>query len=244
MVLTKERASQLHGFEEAIGYKFKDISLLDIAFTHSSYVNEASGSHKKCNERLEFLGDSVLDLIVSESLFKKYSMYPEGKLTKTRSRIVCTSSFAKASEKFHMADYLLFGKGEKNHQGNKKKSVKADTFEAVCAAIYLDAGYDFLFDFLTREYVKTLEKLLEDDTLFIDYKTRLQEYFNKKGHTILQYELVREEGPEHDKVFYMDVKAKSKTLAQGVGKNKKEAEQMAAKLALEKRLSDNKTENI
>lgn len=234
MTISRERLEQLKKFEESIGYSFKNKDLIDIAFTHSSYLNEATNKHKKSNERLEFLGDSVLDLVVSETLFKKYSSYLEGKLTKLRSRIVCTSSFAKASEKFNMADYLLFGKGEKNHQGNKKKSVKADTFEAVCAAIYLDAGYDYLFEFLTREYGETVNKLLTEDSLFSDYKTALQEYFNKKDHSILQYELLKEEGPEHDKTFYMAVISKNKVLAEGFGKNKKEAEQMAAKNACKK----------
>lgn len=231
--MDKERLDQLKKLEDSISYSFKDKSLIDTALTHSSFINENMDTKKSSNERLEFLGDSVLDLIVSEILYKNHKNYPEGKLTKIRSRIVCTSSFAKASEKFNLSEYLLFGKGEKNHNGSKKKSVKADTFEAVCAAIYLDAGYKFLKNFLEKNYEKTIKELLKKDVLFIDYKTRLQEYYNKKNKTVLKYVLVGEEGPEHDKTFHIQVVAKNRSLAQGVGKNKKEAEQMAAKIAYE-----------
>lgn len=238
MTISKERLEELKKVEEALGYSFKDKNLLDVALTHSSFINEAGKANKKSNERLEFLGDSVLDLIVSEALYKKYKTYPEGELTKIRSRIVCTSSFAKASEKFNLADFLLFGKGEKNHKGNKKKSVKADTFEAVCAALYLDAGYNYLRDFLEREYGKTAHKMLTEDSLFIDYKTKIQEYFNKKGNQNIKYKLIKSEGPEHDKTFYMGLYVENKLLSQGIGKNKKEAEQMAAKIAFEKIKND------
>lgn len=231
MTLSKERLKEIKRFEESIGYTFKDKNLIDVAFTHSSYINETKEDKKDSNERLEFLGDSVLDLIVSEELYKNHKDYPEGKLTKIRSRIVCTSSFSKASEKFNLSEYLLFGKGELNHQGKNKKSVKADTFEAFCAALYLDAGYKYLKKFLLDNYQVTLKKMLNDDLLFIDYKTKLQEFFNKKSKLILNYKLVREEGPEHDKTFYIEVYAKNKKLSIGIGKNKKEAEQMAAKKA-------------
>lgn len=233
MNIDKDRLEQIKRLEESLGYNFKDKNLIDMALTHSSYTNESIDKNKQNNERLEFLGDSVLDLIVSEELFKKHHNYPEGKLTKIRSKLVCTTTFAKASEKFNLSDYLLFSKGEKNHNGANKKSVKADTFEAVCAAIYLDAGYDYLKEFLKREYTQDVEKLLSEGLLFIDYKTKLQEEYNKTKKILLKYELLKEEGPEHDKTFYMLLKEKNRILAQGIGKNKKEAEQMAAKLAYE-----------
>lgn len=232
--IDKERLALLQEFEEKLGYTFKDKNLLDTALTHSSYSNETTEKNKKNNERLEFLGDSVLDLLVSEVLFKSHIDYPEGKLTKTRSRIVCTSSFARACEKFSMTDYLLFGKGEAKLGGKDKDSVKADTFEAVSAAIYLDAGYDFLYRFMLDEYGKTVENLLRENALFIDYKTRLQEYFNKNSKDKLTYKLLSEEGPEHDKTFKMGVFIKNRMLAEGMGKNKKQAEQAAAKVAFEK----------
>lgn len=231
MNLDKKRLEEIKKLEESIGYSFKDKNLIDVALTHSSYINENKDEKIISNERLEFLGDSILDLIVSEELYKNHKTYPEGKLTKIRSRIVCTSSFSKASEKFALSSYLLFGKGEMNHNGREKKSVKADTFEAFCAAIYLDAGYNFLKEFLMKNYYETVKDLLANDLLFIDYKTKLQEHFNKKNRIILKYKLLKEEGPEHNKTFYMEVFAKNKKLGTGKGKNKKEAEQMAARIA-------------
>lgn len=238
MTLSKERIEKIKQLEESIGYTFKDKNLIDVAFTHSSYINETKDNNKHSNERLEFLGDSVLDLIVSEELYKNHKSYPEGKLTKVRSRIVCTSSFSKASEKFNLSEYLLFGKGELNQKGKNKKSVKADTFEAFCAALYLDAGYTYLKNFLLKNYLEVVKNLLNDDMLFSDYKTKLQEYFNKTSRIILKYKLISEEGPEHDKTFYMGVFAKNRKLGQGYGKNKKDAEQMAAKEAYKKLIND------
>lgn len=234
MTISKDRQEELKKLEESIGYNFKNKNLIDVALTHSSYINESKDKKKSSNERLEFLGDSILDLVVSEELYKNHKSYPEGKLTKIRSRIVCTSSFSKASEKFNLSSYLLFGKGEISHNGREKKSVKADTFEAFCAAIYLDAGYDFLKKFLMENYYETVKELLDNDLLFIDYKTKLQELFNRTNRTILKYKLSKEEGPEHNKTFYMDVYAKNKKLSTGKGKNKKEAEQMAAMKAYKK----------
>ncbi|WP_276882232.1 ribonuclease III [Anaerococcus tetradius] len=233
MAISKDRLKKIEEFEEKIGYSFNDKELIDVAFTHSSYTNEVKGK-KKSNERLEFLGDSILDMIVSEILFKNYSQKPEGWLTKTRSRLVCTSSFAKACEKFQMSSYLNFGNGEKQGGGELKKHVKADTFEAVCAAIYLDSSYENLFNFLMTNYKDEALHVINDDSIFNDYKTKLQEYHNAKDKKILKYELTKEEGPEHSKTFTMAVKLGNKILAYGVGKNKKQAEQMAAKAAFEK----------
>lgn len=230
MAISNNRLKKIEEFESKIGYSFNDKELIDVAFTHSSYTNEVKGK-KKSNERLEFLGDSILDMIVSEILFKNFSNKPEGWLTKTRSRLVCTSSFAKACEKFDMSSYLNFGKGEKQHGGHLKKHVKADTFEAVCAAIYLDSSYENLFDILVRNYKGDALVIINDDSIFNDYKTKLQEYHNSKDKKILKYELVDESGPEHAKTFTMAVKVGKKTLATGVGKNKKQAEQEAAKAA-------------
>ena len=230
MAISNNRLKKIEEFENKIGYTFNDKDLIDVAFTHSSYTNEVKGK-KKSNERLEFLGDSILDMIVSEVLFKHYSMKPEGWLTKTRSRLVCTSSFAKACEKFEMSTYLNFGNGERQGGGELKKHVKADTFEAVCAAIYLDSSYDTLFKFLKKNYKEEALEIINDDSIFNDYKTKLQEYHNAKDRKILKYVLVKEEGPEHEKTFTMAVKLGNKVLAYGVGKNKKQAEQKAAQAA-------------
>ena len=232
MSLTKDRLEKIEEFEKSIGYSFNDKALIDVAFTHSSFTNEAR-IKTKSNERLEFLGDAVLDMVVSEYLFKHHNQKPEGWLTRTRSRIVCTDSFAKASEKFDLTKYLRFGMGEKKQGGKLKKHVKADTFEAMCAAIYLDSSYDNLFEFLKKNYSDEVLEIIEDDSLFLDYKTRLQEYYNSKNKKNLAYELIKEEGPEHDKTFTMQVVLGKKILGQGIGKNKKTAEQMAAKAACE-----------
>lgn len=232
MSLSKDRLEKIEEFEKSIGYSFNDKALIDVAFTHSSFTNEAR-IKTKSNERLEFLGDAVLDMVVSEYLFKHHNQKPEGWLTRTRSRIVCTDSFAKASEKFDLTKYLRFGMGEKKQGGKLKKHVKADTFEAMCAAIYLDSSYENLFEFLKKNYSDEVLEIIEDDSLFLDYKTRLQEYYNSKNKKNLAYELIKEEGPEHDKTFTMQVVLGKKILGQGIGKNKKTAEQMAAKAACE-----------
>ncbi|MDO5048222.1 MAG: ribonuclease III [Anaerococcus sp.] len=233
MDISKERLKKIEDFENKIGYTFKDKDLIDVAFTHSSYTNEVRGK-KNNNERLEFLGDAILDMIVSEILFKNFSHKSEGWLTKTRSRLVCTQSFAKACDKFQMSSYLNFGNGEKQHGGKLKKHVKADTFEAVAAAIYLDSSYQNLYDFLIKNYKAEAMEIIMDDTIFNDYKTKLQEYHNAKDKKILKYVLVAESGPEHEKIFTMAVKLGNRILAQGTGRNKKQAEQEAAKKAYEK----------
>ncbi len=232
MSLSKDRLEKIEEFEKSIGYTFNDKALIDVAFTHSSFTNEARVKTKS-NERLEFLGDTILDMVVSEYLFKSYKEKPEGWLTRTRSRIVCTDSFAKASEKFDLTKYLRFGMGEKKQGGKLKKHVKADTFEAMCAAIYLDSSYDRLFEFLRDNYREEVLEIINDDSMFLDYKTRLQEYYNTHSKKNLSYELIKEEGPEHDKTFTMEVRLGNRALAQGSGKNKKTAEQMAAKAACE-----------
>ena len=237
MALSKDRLEKIEEFEKSIGYSFNDKALIDVAFTHSSFTNEAR-IKTKSNERLEFLGDTILDMVVSEYLFENYKEKPEGWLTRTRSRIVCTDSFAKASEKFDLTKYLRFGMGEKKQGGKLKKHVKADTFEAMCAAIYLDSSYDRLFEFLRDNYSEEVKKIIKDDSLFLDYKTRLQEYYNSHSKKNLSYELIKEEGPEHDKTFTMVVRLGNRELATGQGKNKKTAEQMAAKSAYEKIKND------
>ena len=237
MSLSKDRLEKIEEFEKSIGYSFNDKALIDVAFTHSSFTNEAR-IKTKSNERLEFLGDTILDMVVSEYLFENYKEKPEGWLTRTRSRIVCTDSFAKASEKFDLTKYLRFGMGEKKQGGKLKKHVKADTFEAMCAAIYLDSSYERLFEFLRDNYSEEVKKIIKDDSLFLDYKTRLQEYYNSHSKKNLSDDLIREEGPEHDKTFTMVVRLGNRELATGEGKNKKTAEQMAAKSAYEKIKND------
>ncbi len=233
MAISESRLKKIEEFENKIGYVFKDKNLIDVAFTHSSYTNEVKGA-KQNNERLEFLGDAILDMIVSEILFRRYPNKEEGWLTKTRSRLVCTSSFALAADKFQMSSYLNFGNGEKQNGGELKKHVKADTFEAFCAALYLDSSLEVLYEFLKENYHKEALNIIKDEKIFNDYKTKLQEYHNSNDKKILKYELVEENGPEHNKTFTMAVKLGNRVLATGSGRNKKQAEQEAAKAAYEK----------
>lgn len=232
MSISYDRLKKIEEFEKKIGYTFNDKKLIDVALTHSSFTNEAR-IKTKSNERLEFLGDSILDMIVSEYLFTTYPNKPEGWLTRTRARLVCTDSFAKASEKYDITKYLRFGIGEQKQGGKLKKHVKADSFEALCAAIYLDSSYEKLFEFLKTNYAEEVLTVINDDSLFLDYKTKLQEYYNSKHKQNLNYELIKEEGPEHNKTFTMEVRLGKRGLATGQGKNKKTAEQMAAKAAWE-----------
>lgn len=233
MSISHDRLKKIEEFEKKIGYTFNDKKLIDVALTHSSFTNEAR-IKTKSNERLEFLGDSILDMIVSEYLFTTYPNKPEGWLTRTRARLVCTDSFAKANEKYDITKYLRFGIGEQKQGGKLKKHVKADSFEALCAAIYLDSSYERLFEFLKVNYAEEVLTVINDDSLFLDYKTKLQEYYNSKHKQNLNYELIKEEGPEHNKTFTMEVRLGKRGLAIGQGKNKKTAEQMAAKAAWER----------
>ncbi len=212
--------------EEKIGYSFKEKKYLVTALTHSSYANE-----KRCekNERLEFLGDAVLELITSHYLFNAFPKLPEGALTKKRAGLVCEQSLAVCARKLKLNKGLLLGKGEEAGGGRERDSILADCFEAVLGAIYLDGGIDAVKVIVTNV-------LLEDvsgNQAFIDYKTKLQEKLQRKGHIVIEYRLIDENGPDHHKTFQIQVVANEKVLGEGKGNNKKTAEQQAAKDALE-----------
>lgn len=207
-------------------------SLLDQALVHSSYSNENSSYKNKHNERLEFLGDAALELVFSELLFKTYTHKDEGFLTKVRAKLVCEQSFAKLSDNMGFPGYLLLGKGEESTGGRDKASIKADAFEAVCGAIYMDGGYEPVYDFIKSIFNSMTKDLNDSSEVFVDYKSILQEYLHKRGKTEFKYILYKEEGLAHKKTFYMDVYLYSKQIGRGVGSNKKNAEQMAARDAL------------
>ena len=214
--------SQLEG---AAGYCFEDKTLLKQAMTHSSYANEHRAQHMKDNERLEFLGDAVLEVISSEFLFKEYPEMPEGDLTKLRASIVCEPTLALCARDLNLGEYLLLGKGEERTGGRGRDSIVSDAMEAIIGAIYLDGGFANAKEFIDRFIMKDIEH----KKLFYDSKTILQEIVQRdhKGEEIT-YQLIGEEGPDHNKKFVVDLLIGGKVEGQGSGRTKKAAEQEAA----------------
>lgn len=215
--------------EKKLSYKFKKTALLKRAMTHSSYANEMripEGS----NERLEFLGDSVLSIVVSEYIFKHFTHLPEGELTKIRASLVCEKSLYEFAGEINLGDHLLLGKGEQQNGGRLRPSILADTFEALIAAIYLDGGIEearkFILSFIERE-------LNQGADAFKDYKTALQEIIQQNPEEKLEYVLTDESGPDHNKRFTVEVRLNSNVIGCGDGRSKKDAEQSAAGKALE-----------
>ncbi|MDU2687140.1 MAG: ribonuclease III [Paeniclostridium sordellii] len=216
-------------FEEIINYKFKNKAYILEALTHSSYSNE--NKSYAFNERLEFLGDSVLGIVVSDFLFKNETELPEGELTKLRANIVCEESLSDVAKHLNLGKHILLGRGEEVTGGRDRVSILADAFEAVIAAIYLDGGIEPAKTFV----LKNMEEIIEDSIkgrIFRDYKTHLQEVVQSQGESNIVYNLVEEIGPDHNKRFVMEVRLNDESLGKGEGKSKKEAEQSAAKQAL------------
>ena len=219
----------MKSLQNKIGYIFNDESLLLNALRHSSYSNEHRGKNNTSNERLEFLGDAVLQFISSSFLYSLYPDFSEGNLSKIRSSIVCEDALFEYSNEIDLGDYILLGKGEENSDGRKRPSILADAFEALIAAIYLDGGIENAKKFV----MPFLEKTQITKPKNHDYKTRLQEVIQKNPGESLSYRLDSESGPDHDKNFVISVYLNSNHLACGSGKSKKDAEQIAAKKALE-----------
>ncbi len=213
--------------EKKIGYKFKDVSHLDIAFTHKSYANELMIKSRESYERYEFLGDAILEFLVSRFLFDEYKEKAEGELTKLRASLVCEFTLSKISRELKLGQYGFFSKGEKLSGGSNRDSILCDMFESLLGAIYIDGGLDEA-DRFVRTFLLTD---IEHKKLFYDSKTRLQEYAQKNSYKI-SYNLLNEEGPEHDKTFYVEVLVGDKINANGKGHSRKTAEQTAAFNAL------------
>jgi ribonuclease-3 len=221
----------MNKFEQLIGYKFNNEIYLERALTHSSYNKEKNTKHQD-NERLEFLGDAYFDAIVSAELFKMMKGVTEGKLTKTRALVVCESSLAKAARKLGLGKYIYIGHGEKVAGGRDKDSILADAMEAVIGAIFIDGGYEPTEKFVLKSFAETIKDAAEGK-LFSDYKSEVQEFIQKNGRNLaITYNTVKEEGPAHDKTFFVNLTYDGKILGEGSGKSKKEAEQQAAKTAL------------
>ena len=217
--------------EEIIGYTFKNEHLLPHALTHSSYANERHWDKKRCNERLEFLGDAVLEVVSSEFLFLNHPDMPEGEMTKLRASLVCEPALAYCAEAISLGDYLILGKGEDMTGGRKRPSVVSDAMEAVIGAIYLDGGLANAKEFIHRFILNDIEH----KQLFYDSKTILQELVQEKGLQPIEYVLTGEEGPDHDKCFTVVVQVNGQVVGNGTGHTKKAAEQAAAYQAIQEK---------
>lgn len=218
----------LNALEERISYQFKNPSLLKQALTHSSFTNEQKINKAKNYERLEFLGDAVLELVSSEFLFKEHPDVPEGELTKMRASMVCEPSLAFCAKDLELGKFLRLGKGEESTGGRERDSITSDAMEAVIGAIFLDGGMKHAKAFIDRFILSDLE----DKRLFYDSKTTLQELIQGKLKKEFHYELLDETGPEHDKTFVSEVYLEKESLGKGFGRTKKAAEQQAAYQAL------------
>ncbi len=217
--------------QNKIGYQFKNPALLNEALTHSSYANEHKSQHIKYNERLEFLGDSVLSIVVSDYIYKNCPELPEGELTKLRASLVCEKSLYEFAKKIDLGKYLILSKGERNNGGADRPSILSDAFEALIAAIYIDGGIEpaskHILNFVIPAIKNSKKKKIND------YKTTLQEIIQKNPGEKLEYVLVKESGPDHNKHFVVEVHLNSNVIGKGGGRSKKEAEQQAAREALE-----------
>ncbi len=213
--------------ENSIGYVFKNKNLLKEALTHTSYAYE---NKVKSNERLEYLGDSILEFIISEYLYLKYKNLSEGEMTKVRANVVCEDSLFEIAKNHNFSDFLYLGKSE-THSQNSKKAIMADSVEAMIAAIFLDSNLENAKKFIIDNLKDTVE-IASKNVGMKDYKTVLQEKLQANGEVKIQYVVTREEGPDHDKTFVVEVSCNGKILAEGQGKNKKNAEMEAARIAL------------
>lgn len=227
-----KRTNVLHRLAKQFPLDFSNPALLHQALIHTSFANENRHLHLAHNERLEFLGDAVLELVISDYLFQTYPDCPEGELTKLRAAIVCEPTLAKHSSRLNLGDYLLLGKGEEATGGRIRPSTLADAFEAVIGAIYLDAGLPTATQFVLTQLDEELHSIRRGEYVK-DYKTMLQELVQRNGDCKILYEVLAETGPDHDKMFTIAVRINGAQRGAGTGKSKKEAEQSAAANAID-----------
>jgi len=226
--------------EESINYTFKNKNLLEEAMTHTSYANEMG---TKSNEKLEFLGDSILEFVSSEYMFKHFPKLNEGELTKSRATVVCEASLYEVAKRHNFSEYIKVGHSERANNGNNKPAILADSVEAIIAAIYFDGGLEEAKKFI----IDNLKDAMEVATVNVgekDYKTVLQEKLQENGDVNIRYEIIDEWGPDHDKNFKAEVSVNDVVLAQGEGKSKKHAEMEAAKIAMENLEKDKDADNV
>lgn len=219
----------LKEIEDNLGVCFNNPTLLKTALTHSSFGNQFKDA--EYNERLEFLGDAVLQLCITEYLFNNFKHKSEGELTKIRSLIVCENSLYEIAKKLSLGDYIRMSKGEELTGGRERISIQADSVEAVIAAVYLDKGIGFVRDFILLHFEEIIKKAINNE-IVLDFKTKLQEFLQKDGEVLIQYELTKYEGPPHRRKFFTNVLIDGKIMGEGSGYSKKEAEQNCAKQAL------------
>lgn len=219
-------------FEQSINFEFKNKELLKQAFIHRSYLNENRGIKLEHNERLEFLGDAVLELVITDYLYNKYPTKPEGDLTAYRSSLVNSNTLSEAAEKIGINSFLLLSKGEAKDTGRARQYILANTFEAVVGAIYLDQGYDKAAEFINKQLFHLIDDIVKNQK-FIDAKSRFQEVAQERVGVTPMYKLMKESGPDHNKIFTVAVFLKDEQVVTGEGKSKQEAEQAAAVKALE-----------
>jgi ribonuclease-3 len=230
--MDSEIKNNLAKLEDVIGVTFADKTLLLSAITHRSYLNEHREADWDHNERLEFLGDAVLELVITDFLFKKYTDKPEGELTAVRAALVNTVSLANSSEKLGFNDYLLMSKGEAKDVGRARQYILANTFESIIGAIYMDQGYDVAKVFIGDHLFSKTEDIVEK-RLWQDPKSRFQEMAQEHASVTPTYETLSQEGPDHDRVFTIGAFLRKELVAEGKGRSKQEAEQQAAEKAIE-----------
>lgn len=227
--MVKNNRFMFEELERKLNINFKDRELLEIALTHSSYVN--GKKNVKFNERLEFLGDSVLQLCISEYLFSHYEDKSEGELTKRRALIVCENSLYEIAKRWEIGKYIKMSRGEELTGGRERVSILADCVEAIIAAVYIDGGFEKAREFIIYNFEETIEKAIKNK-IILDYKTKLQEVMQQNGDVSIEYGLTKYEGPPHRRKFYTQVSVDNRILGNGIGYSKKESEQSAAQEAL------------
>ncbi len=231
VTLNPERKKELQLFERHARIRFRRLEFLNLAFTHRSFAHEA-GENSENNERLEFLGDSVLGLVVAQYLYESLPDQPEGELARIKSFVVSEASLSEIARGLRVDNFILIGKGEEYSGGRSKKTILADCLEAIIGAYYLDCGFAPAEKFVRAMLIPEIDKVLENRHAK-DYKTLLQEYVQKRMKTYPRYRVVQKTGPDHDKTFWIEVHVGDRSFGAGKGKNKKEAEQEAARLAYE-----------
>ena len=226
--------NEFDAFERIIGYRFRDPGLLEHALTHTSRANEDVSGGVFDNESMEFLGDAVLGFAIADLLFRKFPHQDEGWKSKVKASLVSTSSLARLAERLNLGEHLLLGRGEEKSGGRRKQALLADGYEALIAAIYLDGGVEHVRAFVDREFAPLVAEARRLGVAGQDYKSALQELVQSRGAALPEYRLVDALGPDHRKLFHVEVRVRGQGVAEGSGRSKKEAEQEAARLALEK----------